>query len=261
MRTFAPILALALAAGTLPAQERSATDFSWDGSIPRGSWLYVRNLNGRITDERASGDRAEVTAVKRVRRGDPDDVKIEVKKSGDDVVICAIWNENTTCDEDGYRTRHDDGWRRGSEISVDFTVRLPEGVKLTASSVNGSLDIEGATSEVSASTVNGGISAASTGGPVHASTVNGNIDVRMRDMGSGDLEYETVNGTIEVELPGDLDAELDMRTVNGRVNSDFPLTLTGRINPRHIRATIGKGGRRIKFSTVNGSVELRKAGG
>jgi hypothetical protein len=50
-----------------------------------------------------------------------------------------------------------------------------------------------------------------------------------------------------------------MRTVNGRVSSDFPLTLSGRINPRHIRATVGKGGRRLRFSTVNGSVDLRKS--
>jgi hypothetical protein len=262
MRIFASILLFSLVAGVLPAQEKRERDFSWDGRIPRGAWLYVRNLNGRIAVERASGDRAEVTGEKHVRRGNPDDVRIEMKQSGDNIIICALWNENTSCDEDGYRTRgNNDGWRRGNDISVDFTVRLPEGVRLTTSSVNGGLRIDGATSEVVASTVNGGITAYSTGGPVRASTVNGNIEVRMRDLGEEDLEYETVNGTIEVELPSSLDAELDMRTVNGRVNSDFPLTLTGRINPRHIRATIGKGGRRIKFSTVNGSVELRKVGG
>ncbi len=261
MRTLVLISLLALSTSALPAQDKDGKDFSWDGKIPRGSWLFVRNLNGRITVEKASGDRAEVTAEKHVRRGNANDVRIEMKKSGDNVVICAIWNEDTRCDEDGYRTRDHDNWRRNSEISVEFTVRLPEGVKLTASSVNGGLRIEGASSEVVANTVNGSITAYSTGGPVRASTVNGGIDVRMRELGSDDLEYETVNGSINVELPASLDAELDMRTVNGRVESDFPLTISGRINPRHLRATIGKGGRRLKFSTVNGSVELRKVGG
>lgn len=234
-------------------------DFSWDGVIPRGRWLYVRNLNGAIRVERASGDKASVTAEKRVRRGNGDDVKIEMRKVGnDDVLICAIWNENTTCDADGYRTRGNDNWNRRNEVSVEFTVRLPEGVKLGTSSVNGSLRIEGATSEVEASTVNGGISATTSGGPVHASTVNGGIEVSMRDLGTEDLDFDTVNGSIELEVPADMNVDLDMRTVNGRVSSDFPLTISGRINPRHIRATIGKGGQRLKLSTVNGSVEIRK---
>ena len=259
-RWFASALLLVVAT-TTSAQERSARDFQWEGRIPQGRWLYVRNLNGGIRVERASGATAEVTAEKRVRRGDPEDVRIEMRKVGDDdVIICALWNDNTDCDEDGYRTRNDGHRnRRGDEISVEFTVRLPEGVKLVTSTVNGSLRIDGATAEVQASTVNGGISASSSGGPVNATTVNGDIDVRMRDLGTEDLEFETVNGSIEVSVPDNLDAELDMRTVNGRVSSDFPLTISGRINPRRIRATIGKGGRRLLFSTVNGSVELRKS--
>lgn len=251
---------LPLTAQPLAAQDTSSgRDFTWEGNIPRGSWLYVRNLNGRITVDRTTGDRAQVTAEKRVKRGNPEDVRIDVRKAGDDVIICAIWHEDTRCDEDGYRTRGDRSRRDRNEISVDFTVRLPEGVKLVTSSVNGGLRIGGATSEVVASTVNGGIVATSSGGPVRASTVNGSIEVRMGDAGSEDLSFETVNGGIEISLPGNLDAELDMRTVNGRVSSDFPLTLTGRINPRHIRATVGKGGRRIRLSTVNGSVDIRKA--
>ncbi|MCC6930262.1 MAG: DUF4097 family beta strand repeat protein [Gemmatimonadaceae bacterium] len=259
-------LALAiLALGTTAALARPATaqgnpDFSWEGRIPRGRWLLVRNLNGAIRVERASGDKAEVTAEKRVRRGSGDAVRIEVKKgsNNDDILICAFWTNNASCDEEGYRSRGENGWNRRNEVSVEFTVRLPDGVKLVTSSVNGSLHIEGATSEVDASTMNGGITAYTNGGPVRATTVNGGIDVRMRDTGTEDLEFETVNGSVTIELPASLNADLDMRTVNGRVQSDFPLTISGRINPRHIRATIGKGGQRLKVSTVNGSVDIRK---
>jgi len=248
-----------LAPGTAQAQAQDGRDFAWEGNIPSGRWLYVRNLNGAIRVERATGSSAQVTAEKRVRRGNGDDVRIEVRKlANDDVLICAIWSENTTCDEEGYRTRGNNNWNRRNEVSVEFTVRLPDGVKLVSSSVNGAIRIDGATSEIDASTVNGAISASTSGGPVHASTVNGGIDVRMREMGSADLEFQTVNGSIELELPSEINVELDMRTVNGRVSSDFPLTLTGRINPRHIRATVGKGGQRLKVSTVNGSVDIRK---
>jgi hypothetical protein len=257
------LLALAslFAVTSLGAQERrSERSFSWDGAIPEGRWLYVRSLNGGIRVDRATGNQVEVRAEKRWRRGNPDDVRIVVQKtSGSDVVICALWNERTDCDENGYRMRGE-GWRGGrrNDTSVEFTVRLPAGVKLATSTVNGDLEIAGVTSEVEVQSVNGSIVAASGGGPVRANTVNGSISVRMRDAGREDLEFETVNGTIEVWVPSDFNAEVDMRTVNGRVDSEFPMTISGRINPRHIRATIGNGGRRVKFSTVNGSIELRK---
>ena len=258
--------ALASLAAFAPAgapQRSNDRDFSWDGRITNNRWLYVRNLNGSIRVERATGDRAEVTAVKRWRRGNPEDVRIETKRLGGDdgdVIICAFWTENASCDEDGYRSRGDNGWRgRENDTSVEFTVKLPAGVRLGISTVNGGVTVNGATSEVRASTVNGRVSAQSSGGPVNASTVNGDIDVRMRDLGTGDLEYSTVNGSIEIEVPANLDADLDMRTVNGSLSADFPITLQGRVNPRRMRATIGKGGRRLRLETVNGSVELRKA--
>jgi hypothetical protein len=246
------------------AQQRSNDrDFSWDGRITNNRWLYVRNLNGAIRVERATGDRAEVTAVKRWRRGNPEDVRIETRRLGGDdgdVIICAFWTDNASCDEDGYRSRGDNNWRNhDNDTSVEFTVKIPAGVRLGVSTVNGGVTVSGATSEVRASTVNGRVSAQSSGGPVNASTVNGDIDVRMRDLGTGDLEYSTVNGSIEIEVPANLDADLDMRTVNGSLSADFPITLQGRVNPRRMRATIGKGGRRLRLETVNGSVELRKA--
>jgi hypothetical protein len=251
-------------ASVATAQQRSSDrDFSWDGRITSGKWLYVRDLNGSIRVERATGERAEVTAVKRSRRGNPEDVRIETRRLGGDdgdVIICAFWTENASCDEDGYRSHGDNNRRdHDNDTSVEFTVKLPAGVRLNVSTVNGGLTVAGATSEVRASTVNGRVSAASSGGPVNASTVNGDIEVRMRELGTGDLEYSTVNGSIEIEVPANLDADLDMRTVNGSLSADFPITLQGRVNPRRMRATIGKGGRRIRLETVNGSVELRKA--
>jgi hypothetical protein len=262
MKTYLVGVALLTAVATVADGQdtrRSDRAFSWEGTVPNGRWLFVRNLNGAIRVERATGNRIEVEATKRWRRGDPDEVRIEQRKAGDDVVICALWNDRTECDEDGYRTRGNDGWRgRNNDTSVEFVVRVPSGVKLGISTVNGELNIAGATSAVEASTVNGGIEASSTGGPVSANTVNGSITVRMRELGNEDLDFETVNGSVEVWVPENLNAEIDMRTVNGRVSSDFPMTVSGRINPRHIRAKIGDGGRRLKFATVNGSIELRK---
>ena len=264
------LLALApLAILTAPAvsQERSRErDFQWSGQIPAGRWIYVRNLNGAIRVEPASGDRVEVTAVKSWRRGDPADVRVEVKKYGpgdQDVIICAFWSEEAYCDESGYRSRGSGRSRRDNDVSVEFRVRVPRGVKVGAGSVNGDVTVQGATSEVKVGTVNGSVEATSAGGPVEASTVNGSVFARMgRLTGTEDLNYSTVNGSIQVEFDGELtDADIEMSTVNGRFETNFPLTLQGRVNPRHLRTRIGNGGRRIKLTTVNGNVELRRRGG
>ncbi len=274
-RSAVALVSLLAAAAPLSAQDRdrdrqsSDRDFRWDGPISSGRWIYARNLNGSVRVERATGSRLEVSAVKRWRRGNPEDVTVDVKRVGSgegDILVCAIWRDVTEeCDEEGYRTqdrrrRDRDRWNRDNDddVSLDITVRVPDGVKIDVSSINGGLDITGATSEVEAHTVNGGIEARSTGGPVNATTVNGEIDVRMGAMGTGNLDFSTTNGSITVTVPDGLNADLTMRTVNGSVGSDFPMTVNGRISPRRITATIGRGGMKIDLTTVNGSIDLRR---
>jgi len=262
-RTLAVLLASAALAAppAAAAQETGSSDFNWRGEVAPGGWLRVRNVNGQMRVEAAPGNQIEVTATKRWRRGDPEDVRIEVKRVGandGDVLICALWNENSSCDERGYHG-NSSGRNRNNDVSVDFVVKLPKGTKVDVSTVNGSVRIEGATAAVRAGTVNGGINAVSSGGPVTAATVNGDVNVRMGSTGaSEDLHYATVNGSITVEVPGALDADVEMTTVNGGLSSDYPMTVQGRVNPRHLRATIGKGGRQLKFTTVNGNVRLVK---
>jgi DUF4097 and DUF4098 domain-containing protein YvlB len=142
---------------------------------------------------------------------------------------------------------------------VDFEIRVPKGVKVGVWSVSGGVTVDGVTSEVRASTVNGDVDAVSTGGPVQANTVNGSIHATMGRLdGNEDLEFTTVNGSVVAEFTGDIDADIDLSTVNGRFQTDWPVTITGRIDPRHLRATLGKGGRRIRLSTTNGNLELKK---
>lgn len=263
MNRFVSASLILLTAPVLFAQERAGQDFRWEGAVASGNWVKVQNINGDVEVVPAAGNRVEITAIKRNRRGDSDDVRIEVKRYGaneENVFVCAIWGE-ATCDENGYRSPrrrnryHDDD----NDTEVEFTIRLPRGVNVDVGTVNGSVDVRGATGEVHASSVNGGVEAISDGGPVHASTVNGSIRASMRSLGTGDLEFSTVNGSITVELPEDLNADLRMKTVNGTLSSrDFPLTVTGRFNPQNMRATIGRGGTRLSFSTVNGNVEIRK---
>ena len=263
--TIRAAMAALLLAAPLAAQTTESNDdtFKWSGKMPAGAWLHVANLNGSIRVEAASGDVAEVVGEKDWRRGDPKEVRFAVVKDGNDITICALWGDESTCDAGGAhyeRHRHGD-WDDHNDVNVKFTVKIPKGIKLGLNTVNGSLDVAGATSEVQAETVNGRVEVTTGGGPVNAETVNGSITVSMATApGDKDLRFKTVNGSIDVTVPSTFTGELDMETVNGSLTSDFPLTISGRVNPKHLRATIGSGGgRHVEMSTVNGSIELRKS--
>lgn len=263
MRVLATLFALVVMASPLVAQERRADRdaFTWSGRIPEGAWIRVRNLNGTISVEPTSSNMVEVTATKRWRRGDPESVRFTVDKFGPEdqsVIICAVWGSRTECDESGYESRGDRA-TRNNDVSVEFRVLVPRGIRVGVWTVNGGISVDGATAEVRAGSVNGSVDAVTSGGPVNASSVNGSVRARIgRFTSDEDMSFSTVNGSVIAEFTGDIDADVELSTVNGRFHTDFPVTVSGRINPRHLRAQIGRGGPRVKLSTVNGNVELRQ---
>lgn len=257
------VAAACLAATPAAAQRRSETT-NIDARVPGGRWIYLRNVNGEVHVERGTGDRVQITATKKWRRGNPEEVKITSEKArdGESVVVCVLFNDDAQCDERGYNSRRRDGWHWGSndnDVSVDLTVRVPAGVRVDASTTNGDMSVTGMTAEVVAHTTNGDVRAETSGGPVSAHTTNGNVTARMRELGDArDLDFSTTNGSVVVEVPSNLSADVDMSTTNGHVSSDFSMTLTGRIDPRRLRATIGSGDRRLRLHSTNGNIELRK---
>ncbi len=261
MRTTASGILAALAAGLLVAAPAAAQDFHWNGRLAAGKRLEIKGVNGSIRAVAATGDQIDVSARKTSRRDDPDEVKIEVVPSEDGVTICAVYPTPR-------RARHEnscepgDDWNSSTEnndVTVDFTIRLPAGIVFSGQTVNGDVDAQGLGADALVSTVNGSIDV-SAAGHVEAHSVNGSIRAAMgRADWSSEAEFSTVNGGITLTLPEDLSADVSAETVNGDLETDFPLTVTGRFGPRHMRGTIGHGGRYLKLSTVNGSIHLRKA--
>ena len=254
--------ALSLMAGAPLAAQQHEAAFSWSGTLADGRRVYIKDVNGSITVTRSRNGRVEVSAEKRWRRGDPSDVRIEQRSIDGDLLICALWQADAACDRGGIRTPKG-RWRDRGDVSVHFTVRLPDGIPIDLHTVNGGIEVNDVTAAVTAESVNGSIAARSTGGPVRASTVNGSIAVAMGQVGPADtLEYHTVNGSITLTVPPQVSATVECRTVNGQVVTDLPLTLIGAVGGtgrRQVRGTVGPGAHTalLRAETVNGRIYLR----
>ena len=275
-------------------QGRDGTRFTWSERISAGQWIRVYGNNGRIQVSESTGDAVEVVGEKDLRRGRPEDIAFEVRRAGDGVTICAIIDEDDDCDDNGVRNRG--RWNNDSNNRrVHFTVRVPRGVNVAVGSGNGDVSVTSAPAEVHASSGNGDVRVTARGavrassgngdvrvdraggpvrassgngsvavttsrGPVNASSGNGDVDVTMESIADlpDDMELSSGNGRVSVSVPADFAGELDASTGSGKFYTDFPITVRGRLDPHRVRATIGRGGRRLSMRSGNGDVELRK---
>ncbi|MEO5567085.1 MAG: DUF4097 family beta strand repeat-containing protein [Gemmatimonadaceae bacterium] len=272
------------------ASAQRDTAFTWSKRLPDGARLAIRNLNGPIDVRAGSGDRVEVRATIRVEaRGNASDVTFDVReRAADDIEICTVYRGRSDCDPDN-------SWN-DVRVSVRYTVDLPKGMRLrastgngdvsvaqsvadvdlstgngdvtirestgrvTASSGNGDVTISAAAGPVKVSTGNGRIMATTSKGPVDASTGSGDIDVRMGTLSAdvGSMSFTSGNGSVRVTLPPDFNGEIDASTGNGSINSDFELRVQGRLSMSRIRGSVGNGnGPLIKLRSGNGRREIR----
>ena len=245
--------------GPAPRQEQGQ-DFQWHGHLAAGQTVTIRNINGDIRAEPAPGGDVEVTAEKHARRSDPDEVKIVVVPGDDGVTICAVYpgrfhgEENECLPGGGGRNNS-----RDNDTQVDFTVHVPRGVKFAGRTVNGDVTADALESDVSAHSVNGNVDVATSTGYAEGSSVNGDVRARLgRTDWTGTLEFGSTNGSVTGVLPAGVAADVTASTVNGSIDTDFPLTIQGRFGPKHLRGTIGAGGRGLKLDTVNGSIRLKR---
>ena len=261
-RVWAAVLVAGLllpAAAASKSSTREGGAFQWTRALAAGKTIEIKGVNGDITASRASGKDVEVSATKRWKKSDPDQVTIEVIEHDDGVTICAKYpssgdRENVCAPGDGGHMSVSD-----NDVEVNFEVRVPAGVRLVARTVNGEIEADGMGGPVEARTVNGGVSISTTG-YADATTVNGSITASMGSAKWPDeLSFTTVNGTIRLTLPPGVNADVDAQTVNGSIDTDFPVTVQGKFSKRRLRGTIGKGGPRLDLETVNGGIVLRSS--
>jgi DUF4097 and DUF4098 domain-containing protein YvlB len=146
---------------------------------------------------------------------------------------------------------------RTKDVSVDFEVRVPQGVNLEGRTINGDISAKSLASNVTLRTINGSIEV-STSGYAEATTINGGITAKLGSSDwTGPLNFTTINGAIAVDMPANLNTDIEATTLNGSIQSDFPLELQSSKNGKNIRGKIGSGGRGLVLKTINGSINLK----
>lgn len=253
----AVVLAAVIASVAAPTLAAQDDEFRWSGRLSAGQRLEIKNVNGPLYAELATGDQVEVVAVKDGPRRDREEVRIEVVEHAGGVIVCAIYPDGrlsrNTCEpgDDDHLSSDD------NDTEVTFRVRVPADVEYVGTTMNGRIEVDGLRSDVEVLTMNGAIEVA-TSGTARARTMNGAVTVSMGSADwSGGMEISTMNGRIDVRLPEGADVDLDATTMNGEIRSDFPVTLSGWIRNR-ARGRIGDGGRSLELSTMNGSIEIRR---
>lgn len=290
------MMSAALAAAITAAAVDSAAaqqDFRWSGRLAAGQTIEIRNIKGEIRAEPAAG--GDVTVTAHPHDGRTERVRVEMVRRGYGVVVCALYPSRGDDDDDnrGRWNRDDDdddrdeprdacnshrGMNvRDSDADVDFVVHVPAGVKLSARSVSGDVEVRGLRGPVEAASVSGDVHVSSAS-EVRANSVSGNVYAALGRIPANGLSFHSVSGDVTLELPSGTDADFSARTLSGEIDSDFPLTVEGRgrrdrddddddrgwprvrVRVGHdMRARLGRGGPELSVSTVSGDINLRRA--
>lgn len=246
-------------ADTFSGPKRTAAPFKWSGKIAEGKTFEVRGINGPIRAVASTGSEAELVAIRTGRRQDPESVKIEVVQHAGGVTVCALYpskdeSRPNVCKPGGGRMNV-----RNNDVNVEFELRVPKGVQFEARTVNGSIRAE-VDGQAAVSTVNGSIEV-TAGTLTEATTVNGSIraDVRSNATSADDIKLSTVNGSVRLQLPESVDADVSAKTVNGGITSEFAeIEVLKKWGPRSASGKLGRGGRDLELSTVNGGIRITK---
>jgi hypothetical protein len=280
-----PILAgLALACAQPTANAQSFSDHVSKEFILQkpaaSSLLAIYNVFGAIKVEGYSGDKVVLDINETISADNEQDLATGKKEfklafdQKDDTITCYIAEPR-----DSRPRRHwNDTWddrRIEYKYNLDFSVKVPFGMNLIASTVNeGNVSVTDVAGNLRVHNVNGSITVTNAKGTSDIRTVNGDVTVNYLSTPPDNSSYYTVNGEMNITYPANLSADLEFKSMNGAFYTSFPeiQVLPVRVTKnqethgggtvyrisknRDIR--IGAGGRVYKFETLNGNIYIKK---
>lgn len=245
------------ALGAAPATPSSDT-FRWKGVVGAGKWVEVLSLAGDIRAELSSG--REVEAVAYVRSGNATKVRLGVDRSNGAATICVI--DASTPDKPKLCGTGAGGELRNAVpgVRVDFVIKVPAGVGISAHTGRGNVTAESVKSYVWGTADEGDIRI-TTSDLAEASTNVGSISAQFgRRTWRQNLEFLTENGNVTVLAPSDARMIIEASTDVGRVQSEFPGEAKRFGSGQRIFTTIGGGGGALTLRSGRGTVQLKRGG-
>jgi hypothetical protein len=222
----------------------------WRGQMPPGQAIEIRAVTGDIYAAPSGSGEVEISA--RLSRDEGEEaVEMHVLPGASGLTVCAVRSGAPECAVEGL---HAPSGR------IDYQVRLPQGVRLIARTVNGGITADSLSGDVDAATVNGSVSISTTG-TAQARTVNGSIRARLlQPFWRKPQEFSAVNGGISIQIPPHARASVKAETRNGRIVSEVP-DFRGSATDKTLDGSIGGGGgvhNPLVVRTLNGGIELRQ---
>jgi len=283
----APLLAVGglLLAGATLAQGRPHFEFRRE--LAAGKRFHLSNIIGDVVVTGGSGRTVEVTAVKKEgRHGDPEDVTLEVVELDDGVALCVRYpstgrrrssstsKSKSPCSWEGDWSGNGDR----NDTEVNFTVRVPAGLRLHIGTVSGDVAAERLEGELELHSVSGDVRLDGGQGPrIDLETVSGDVDllkVNSKEvsgrtvsgeilfegpvMDGGTYDFGTTSGDITLRLPDRPNATMSAATFSGGFSSDLPVNQDSSRRHRHrFAATWGSGSARLDLESLSGDVTIR----
>jgi DUF4097 and DUF4098 domain-containing protein YvlB len=224
--------ALVLALTASPAFAGQKETETIDRTVPIGAEgsLKLKNFSGDIRISGTNGHEVVVHAVRRAKREQLDNIKLEISQSGTSVTIEA--------------NKRDPNWREKNDnvVETDFDIKVPFGTKLDLYSFSGRIDVTGVRANIDAETFSG--------------------DVMLDVTSASDLPEltgETFSGDIRIKVNTNASGKVEFNSFSGDVDSDVPIAMKS-TRKRNVSGDIGSGsGATLKFKTFSGDLKIQKS--
>lgn len=269
---FFAVLALAdKAAAAVTDQKTWSQSFPVSAAMPR---LLIDNIWGNVrvrigaareiavtVDEKRSAPSQELFELSKQT------IFLDVKADGDGVAMVVGKQDDTV--------RPRINRCRGCRVDYQFEVTVPPGTQIDVSTVtDGSIDVAGGGGPVSASNVNGPVEVKDLQDCAQIESVNGAVEVAFARAPSRDCSIKTINGDITLTVPGGTGLDAALSVMQGSVVSEFdlePLALPAKIDQRneegrfvyHIEQAagirLGTGGPTFSIESLNGDLRIRRS--
>jgi DUF4097 and DUF4098 domain-containing protein YvlB len=126
-------------------------------------------------------------------------------------------------------------------LRMDLTLTVPEGLQISAKTMNGAIDIETTDAE-----------------RISADTTNGDVSISLA--AASDIEANSTNGDVSISLPTTAEPSVSFETTNGAVDVSGVEPVSMR-SDSETGETAGNGTHQVTVSTTSGDLSIRGESG